>query len=136
MALSSPDLVLHPVRSRIVHSMLGAERRTARELTRLLPDVPQATLYRHLAALVDGNILRIVSDRHPVTSPQRGYALAEAPSSPAGHRHATVYLDDTEFAEFARHLSDLIDRAASRTAVPGRRRRLLATMAISLDSDP
>ena len=147
MALSRADVVLHPVRLRIVRSLLGSERRTASELTRLLPDVPQASLYRHLSALVDGNVLRVVADRPGTTTAsttgdtaggrsrvgaRRGYTLAgSAPG--AGHREATVYLDDAEFDEFTRSLSELIDAAVACTPRPGRKRRLLATVAVPLD---
>ena len=51
------ELALHPVRIRILRAVAGA-RRTTRELVALLPDVPQATLYRQLATLVKGGVAR------------------------------------------------------------------------------
>jgi hypothetical protein len=134
VTLSRPDVVLHPVRSRLVRAFVGSERRTATELSQLLPDVPQASLYRHLNALVDGNVLRIVEPERRGGGP-RGYALAESATG-TGNHEATVYLDDEEFAEFTRTLSDLFNRAAARLPAPGRRRRLLATVAVPLDAHP
>lgn len=134
MGLTRTDVVLHPVRSRIVRSFLGTERRTAGELTRLLPDVPQASLYRHLNALIDGKILRVISpgEQRIPGSGRRGYALV-ASADLAGNRAETVYLDDAEFAELNQHLAALFDRAAAHPPAPGRRRRLLATLAVPLD---
>ena len=136
MSLCRSDVVLHPVRSRIVRSFIGAERRTVGELTELLPDVPQASLYRHLNALVDGKVLQVMGpgERRAPGSSRRRYALAE-PTDRSGNREATVYLDDAEFEELARSLADLFDRAADKAPAPGRRRRLLATVAVPLDAE-
>lgn len=56
------DLIFHPVRMRIITAVSG-RRVTTRELLRAIPDVPQATLYRHVRALVAGGVLRIVEER-------------------------------------------------------------------------
>jgi Helix-turn-helix domain len=134
VALSRTDVVLHPVRSRIVRSLLGSERRTASELTRLLPDVPLASLYRHLGALVDGKVLRVVGGSRG-NSGGRSYRLMAA-AGEAGHRQATVYLDDAEFDELVRGLAELVDAAVARGPGPGRTPRLLATVAVPLDGTP
>jgi DNA-binding transcriptional ArsR family regulator len=59
------DIILHPVRLRIIQKFLGDEERTAKELAQLLPDIAQATLYRQLDTLVKGNIL-IITDERPI----------------------------------------------------------------------
>ena len=72
------DLVLHPVRMRILQAFLGGSagrQLTARELAREMPDVPHATLYRHLKRLVDGGILTIVAERPVRGATQKVYAL-------------------------------------------------------------
>lgn len=67
--------MLHPVRIRIVSEFTGRER-TVRELADALPDVPQATLYRHVAALVDGSVLEQVSERAARGPSERVYRVA------------------------------------------------------------
>lgn len=70
------DVVLHPVRLRIIQQLGGAELTTA-ALRRALPDVTQATLYRHIAALVEAEILVVVGERRVRGATERTYALGE-----------------------------------------------------------
>jgi len=60
--VTSADLLLHPVRLRIVQAFLGDRALTTTELRAELPDVPQASLYRNIARLVGAGVLSIVSD--------------------------------------------------------------------------
>jgi DNA-binding PadR family transcriptional regulator len=59
------DILLHPVRLRIIQKFLGGEERTAKELAKLLPEIAQATLYRQLDTLVKANIL-VITDEKPI----------------------------------------------------------------------
>ncbi len=68
------DVVLHPVRLRIVQQ-LGGRSRTTAQLREVLPDVPQATLYRHVAALVDAGVLAVVDERRARGAVERTLAL-------------------------------------------------------------
>lgn len=56
------DLILHPVRWRIVLHVMGREVTTT-ELKEELADVPSTTLYRHVAALIDAGFLTVVRER-------------------------------------------------------------------------
>lgn len=58
------DLLLHPIRLRIVQALIGSPM-TPLRLKEVLGDVPQATLYRHVNQLHDGGLLEVV-DEHPV----------------------------------------------------------------------
>ena len=60
------DLLLHPIRLRIVSAMTSGKT-TAKDLAKALPDIPQTTLYRHIKVLVDGGLLQVVKE-----IPQRG----------------------------------------------------------------
>ncbi len=61
--MTSAELLLHPVRLRIVQAMLGRGELTTKSLAEKLPDVASATLYRQVGALVDGGVLEVVSER-------------------------------------------------------------------------
>jgi len=56
------DLLLHPVRWRIVHRVMGREVTTT-DLKNDLPEVPPTTLYRHVAALIDAGYLTVVREK-------------------------------------------------------------------------
>ncbi len=70
-----PELILHPVRMRILMVLAGGAPRTVAELATDLPDVPPATLYRHLGALRRGGILAVVHERRVRGAVERRYAL-------------------------------------------------------------
>ena len=68
-------MLLHPVRIRVISELAGHER-TVRELTEALPDIAQATLYRHVAALVEGGVLEQTGERAARGPSERVYRLA------------------------------------------------------------
>lgn len=71
------DLLLHPIRLKIVQVMVKRPM-TAGDLMGELPDVAQATLYRHLKALVDGGLLEIVDEQPIRGGVERTYATIES----------------------------------------------------------
>lgn len=76
MANSRADLILHPVRMRLL-ATLARRQLTARQLSELLPDIPQATLYHHLNILTRSGLLRVVSERRVRGTVERLYAFAD-----------------------------------------------------------
>ena len=77
MTQSRFDLLLHPVRMRIVQAFTGGGQYTAQELGARLDDVPPATLYRHINALVEGDVLVVVEERRVRGTVERVFALPE-----------------------------------------------------------
>jgi DNA-binding transcriptional ArsR family regulator len=73
---SRSHLILHPQRLRLLQTLAGRQL-TASALGEALSDVPQATLYRHLKALVEGEVLEIVAERPVRGTVERVYALRE-----------------------------------------------------------
>lgn len=57
------EVMLHPVRMRVLTALAGSEGMTALQLAGLLPDVPQATLYRHINRLAKAGLLVVVAQR-------------------------------------------------------------------------
>jgi hypothetical protein len=76
--VTSADLLLHPVRLRIVQAFLGDRALTTTDLRSELPDVPAASLYRHVARLVDAGVLGVVSERRVRGAVERTYILRVA----------------------------------------------------------
>ncbi len=72
--MSRADLILHPVRMRILVALSGRQL-SVRQLGQALPDVAQATLYRHLNALVAGRIVLVVAERQVRSATEHVYAL-------------------------------------------------------------
>lgn len=73
--MTTSELLLHPVRLRIVQAMLGHAQTTTRELADRLGDVAPATLYRHVAALVDGGVLEVAAETRVRGATERSLRL-------------------------------------------------------------
>jgi DNA-binding transcriptional ArsR family regulator len=73
--MATADLILHPVRLRIVRAFLGGRPLTTIALAAALADVPAATLYRHVARLVDAGVLEVVAERRVRGAFERTYVL-------------------------------------------------------------
>ena len=71
-------LLLHPVRLRIVQQFDRERRLTAGQLAGALPDVPQASLYRHLNRLAEGGALVVAEERQVRNMTEKVYALVPA----------------------------------------------------------
>lgn len=74
---SKLELMLHPVRLRILQAAIGGRNVTAQQLAEMLPDVPPATLYRHLNKLLHGGILVVVAQNQVRGTTEKVYALPE-----------------------------------------------------------
>jgi DNA-binding transcriptional ArsR family regulator len=79
--VKSADLVLHPVRLRIIQAFLGDRALTTSELREELGDVPAASLYRHVAKLVDAGVLSVVAERRVRGAVERTYVLRTSAAS-------------------------------------------------------
>jgi hypothetical protein len=73
--VATADLLLHPVRLRIVQAFLGDRALTTTQLRTELPDVPAGSLYRHVAKLVEGGVLAVVAERRVRGAVERTYVL-------------------------------------------------------------
>jgi hypothetical protein len=76
--MASADLLLHPVRLRIVKSFLGDRALTTSQLAAELDDVPAGSLYRHMALLTKAGILQVVAERRVRGTVERTYTLRMA----------------------------------------------------------
>ena len=56
------EIVMNPVRQRIFQYFLLHETGTVKEIRKSLPDIPSASLYRHIKMLADSSILMVVGE--------------------------------------------------------------------------
>lgn len=69
------DLLLHPVRLRIVHAMSGGRLRTTNELCLELADVPRTSVYRHVGILAESGVLEVADEHRVHGAVERRYLL-------------------------------------------------------------
>src|SRR5579863_9925215 len=92
--MTSVDLLLHPVRLRIVQAFLGDRALTTTQLRSELPDLPPASLYRHVARLVDAGVLAIAAERRVRGALERTYFLRVSAASVSPDELATLSIED------------------------------------------
>ena len=111
--MKSAELLLHPVRLRIIGAFLGDRKLTTADLQAELPDVPTTSLYRHLGHLIDAGVLDVVAERRVRGTVERTYVLRAALSgspddlaswTPEDHRRAFYGYVAALLADFERYL--------------------------------
>lgn len=88
------DLLLHPIRMRIVLTLVGGRQLSGLQLAEVLPDVPQATLYRHLNKLAKGGILQIVEQRQVRGAVEKVYTVFGSAANITAEEAASATRDD------------------------------------------
>ena len=74
MSERTSDLVLHPLRMRIIMTVAGRQM-TTQQIAAVLGNIPPATLYRHINRLCEGGVLSIVAQRPVRGAVEKVYAL-------------------------------------------------------------
>jgi hypothetical protein len=110
--MASADLLLHPVRLRIIKAFLGDRALTTSELAAELDDVPPGSVYRHVARLVREEVLQVVAEQRVRGAVERTYMLRTAAAFIApGELAAMTPADHTRaFMVFIAGVIDHFDR--------------------------
>ncbi len=111
---SKLDLMLHPVRLRILLALAGTEQ-TASAITRAVGDVPESSLYRHLQKLIAAGLVEVATERQVRGAVERTLRVAAggaliAPEEVArmsadDHRRAALIFMTQLLHEFDRYLA-------------------------------
>jgi hypothetical protein len=114
--MATADLLLHPVRLRIVEVFLGDRALTTSALAAELADVPPASLYRHVARLVNAGVLAIVAERRVRGALERTYVLRLTAAAVGLDEVAAMSADDHRqaFMAFVAGLLGDFDRYLAR----------------------
>lgn len=117
--MTSADLLLHPVRLRIVQAFLGDRALTTGALAAELTDVPPATLYRQVARLADAGVLQVVAEQPVRGAIERTYVLRPTAAQITADQLATMSADDLRqaFLAFVAGLLGDVDRYLARDHV-------------------
>jgi DNA-binding transcriptional ArsR family regulator len=108
------DLLLHPVRLRVVHALSGGRELTTTELCARLPEVSKVTVYRQVAVLVEGGFLEVAGEHRVRGAVERRYRLRQdrpvidadtaAAMTPEDHRRGFATAMAVLIAEFNAYL--------------------------------
>ena len=105
--MASADLLLHPVRLRVVQCLLGGRSRTTSQLREDLPDIAPATLYRHVATLLDAELIEVVDERRVRGAVERTYRLRD-PAPTVGPEEAATMTAEQHRQAFTTFIAGLL----------------------------
>jgi DNA-binding transcriptional ArsR family regulator len=92
--MNTIELLLHPVRLRIVHAMSGGRILTTAQLRDRMPDVSKATVYRQVSLLAEGGILEVEGEQQVGGTVERRYRLCRSSVMIDAETAAAASLDD------------------------------------------
>ncbi|MBU7595232.1 helix-turn-helix domain-containing protein [Metabacillus halosaccharovorans] len=74
------EILMHPVRMKICQTLMRHKENglTPLEMVKLIKDIPQATLYRHIQIMADADIIRIIKEKKVKSVLEKYYVLNEA----------------------------------------------------------
>ncbi|MGG2461510.1 helix-turn-helix domain-containing protein [Streptomyces sp. RGM 3693] len=108
------ELLLHPVRLRVVHALSGGRMLTTAQLCERMPEVPKVTMYRQVGLLVEADFLEVAEEHRVRGAVERHYRLrpnrpvvdadAAAAMSLDDHRRGFVAAMAVLIAEFNAYL--------------------------------
>ncbi|CAL9534676.1 helix-turn-helix domain-containing protein [Streptomyces sp. enrichment culture] len=112
--MPTPNLLLHPVRMRILQTLVGAGELTTAQLRERLPDVSPATMYRHVGTLTEAGVLEVSGEKRVRGTVERSYRVrqeealvdedARAAMTKEDHRQAFTVFTGALMADFERYL--------------------------------
>ena len=106
MGTSKSDVILHPQRMRLIRALAPGVL-TTRQLAVLVPDIPQASLYRHLSTLLEAGVVEVAAERSVRGIIERSYSLVAGAAVLTGEDLAQATRDD-QFRYFSIFATGLI----------------------------
>lgn len=103
---SKADILLHPVRMRIIQSLIS-EPLTVQQMKEILADIPQATLYRHLKKLFESGIVFVVDEQQIRGTIEKVYSLRPKEVTIANDE-LSHYSRDEYMALFMKYMANLM----------------------------
>ena len=114
-SMATADVLLHPVRMRIMQALFDTDPLTTAQLRERLPEIPPATMYRHIGVLTEAGVLEVVEERRVRGTVERSYrvhqesgsvdAAARAAMTPEDHRRAFTTFATSLMGDFERYLT-------------------------------
>jgi hypothetical protein len=106
--MASADLLLHPVRMRIIKAFLGDRALTTTQLAAEIKDVPAGSLYRHVAILTRAGVLQVVAEKRVRGAVERTYTL-RLPAAQIQPGEATAMSTEEHAQAFMAYVAGLLD---------------------------
>ncbi|SFR27982.1 Helix-turn-helix domain-containing protein [Lentzea waywayandensis] len=110
--MATADLLLHPVRMRILQALFETDPLTTAQLRERLPDIAPATMYRHIAVLAESGVLEVADERRVRGTVERSYRVRKEAATVDQDARAAMTKEDhlRAYSTFAASLMGDFDR--------------------------
>ncbi|UOZ03082.1 helix-turn-helix domain-containing protein [Amycolatopsis sp. WQ 127309] len=110
--MATADLLLHPVRMRILQALFDADPLTTAQLRERIPDVAPATMYRQIAVLAEAGVLEVAQERRVRGTIERSYRVRKEEAVVDPEARAAMSKEDhlRSYTTFAASLLGDFDR--------------------------
>lgn len=73
------EVIMHPVRMKICQALMRNKENglTPLEMVKIIKDVPQSSLYRHIQTMVDSGVIHVINEKKVKSVSEKYYALNE-----------------------------------------------------------
>ncbi|MFC7371652.1 helix-turn-helix domain-containing protein [Fictibacillus iocasae] len=88
------DILLHPVRMRIIQSLMGSVPRSPQGLSELLSDIPRTSIYRHTKILAEAGVIEVAKEQPVRGSVEKFYRIAAAGAEVSPEELQSMSKDD------------------------------------------
>lgn len=94
MKESKISIILHPTRMKIIQALVVGHRLTVQQISERVPEIPPATMYRHLGKLLEAELIVVVEENQVRGTIERIYSLAEHANRQANAEMLTASRED------------------------------------------
>jgi DNA-binding transcriptional ArsR family regulator len=107
MKESAADVILHPVRMRIIQLLINQEL-TAQQLKEVLHDIPQASLYRNIKKLVEAEVIHVVKEIPIRGTVEKVYSIHDPSKASFGQEELMKLSKDEHMSIFIKFFANLM----------------------------
>jgi DNA-binding transcriptional ArsR family regulator len=107
MKESAVDVILHPVRMRIIQLLINQEL-TAQQLKELLGDIPQASLYRNIKKLMEAEVIHVVNEIPNRGTVEKVYSIYDPSKMVIGPEEMAKLSKDEHMSLFIKFFANLM----------------------------
>ena len=102
------DIVMNPVRQRIIQVLMIKKEATSAQILEQLEDVSRASLYRHIKVLLDAGVIQVVKEETRRGAVEKTFMLNETPPDTSQPEDAYPLIQNALLhisADFARYFA-------------------------------
>jgi len=102
MNIAAVKSIMNPVRIKIIQELSIKKTATTKEIAEACGEIPQATLYRHLSALMKNGVIQVVSENKVRGIMEKVYSIKDNPSQTVNNNIKTITKEElsTLFSQF------------------------------------